>query len=151
VTNNVIQQYNNDGMTLQAGGGAPGDGTGFFNATATSNTVGPLGTNTSAAQGVGVRVTSGTASGDSFQSCAKIALNTLTNSGITGTPSDYRVRQRFGTTVRLPGYSNTPGNTAAVVSFLDSNNTTTAVPGGTATADYPATGGGFTGTGTTCP
>jgi hypothetical protein len=151
VTNNVIQQYNNDGMTLQAGGGAPGDGTGFFNATATNNAVGPLGTNTSAAQGVGVRVTSGTASGDSFQSCAKIALNTLTNSGITGTPSDYRVRQRFGTTVRLPGYSNTPGNTAAVVSFLDSNNTTTAVPGGTATADYPATGGGFTGTGTTCP
>jgi hypothetical protein len=152
VTNNVIQQYNNDGMTLQAGGGAPGDGTGFFNATAINNTVGPLGTNIAAAQGVGVRVTSGTASGDSFQSCAKIALNTLTNSGITGTPSDYRVRQRFGTTVRLPGYGGALGDTTAVVNFIDSNNTITAPPpGGTATAAYPATGGGFTGTGTTCP
>jgi hypothetical protein len=155
VTGNTVRQYNNDGILFQAGGGAPGDGTGFFNVTATGNVVGPLGTNIAAAQGVGIRVNNGTASGDSFQTCAQIGgsaaalKNTLTNSGITGSDSDYRVRQRFSTSVRLPGYSGTNTDTAAVVAFIDGNNTITApAPGGTATVD--ALGGGFVG-GAACP
>ena len=156
VTGNTVRQYNNDGILFQAGGGAPGDGTGFFNITATGNVIGPLGTNIAAAQGVGIRVTSGTspasppAAADSFQTCAQIGgaaalRNTLTNSGITGSDSDYRVRQRFDTTVRLPGYVGALRDAAAVVTFIDSNNIITAPPpGGTASVE-PVTGGGYPG------
>src|SRR5262249_40220890 len=123
------------------------------NATVTGNTVGPLGTNTAAAQGVGIRLNSGNTAGDAYATCAQIGgtspltlRNTLTNSGIAGSDSDYRVRQRFATTVRLPGYSGTTTDTAAVVSFVDGNNVITQpAPGGTATVDAPTTGGGFVG------
>ena len=160
VTGNTVRQYNNDGILFQAGGGAPGDGTGFFNVTATGNVIGPLGTNIAAAQGVGIRVTSGTspASGpnpaDSFQTCAQLGgagalKNTLTGSGIAGSDSDYRVRQRFNTTVRLPGYGGAAGDQPAVANFIDGNNTVTLpLPAGTADADIndtPPTGGGFVG------
>ena len=52
------------------------------------------------------------------------------------------------TTFRLPGYAGAAGDTAAVVSFVQGNN-----PGaetGSATANFPAGGGGFVG-GAACP
>lgn len=151
-TGNIIRQYNNDGMLFQGGAGLALVGN--FNNTVTSNTVGPLGTNTVAAQGVGIRLNGGVITGDAYQICAQIGgaglSNILTNSGITGSDSDYRVRQRFDTTVRLPGYGGGARDATAVVNFIDGNNTITApAPGGTATVE-PATGGGFIG-GAACP
>lgn len=153
VTSNVITQYNNDGLLLQACAGLMSSGN--FDSTVTGNIIGPLGTNTAAAQGVGIRLTSGVtpgSPGDSFQTCLQLGgptaalKNVLTTSGISGTDSDYRVRQRFDTTVRLLGYSGGTTDTAAVVAFIDANNTTTApAPGGTATVQSPPDGGGFVG------
>ena len=62
-----------------------------------------------------------------------------TEPGIVGR---FRVRQRFNTTVRLPGYADTAGDTAAVIAFLGSQNGGVT---GTATVNFPAGGGGFVG------
>ncbi|MBO0879449.1 MAG: cadherin-like domain-containing protein, partial [Mycobacterium sp.] len=151
-TNNRITQYNNDGISIVVGGGVISGGN--FNATITGNTIGPLGSDTIQFPGVGIRLTSGVTPGtpgDSFTTCAQLGgagvlHNTLTNSGISGASADYRVRQRFNTTVQLPGYSGAAGDLTAVVNFIDSNNTVTQSPGGTASADFtntPSTGGGF--------
>jgi hypothetical protein len=160
VTNNTIQRYNNDGITLQTGAGLISGGT--FNATVTGNTVGPLGTNVAAnSLGLGIRFNGGVtpgAPGDSYVACLQLGgagalRNTLTGSGnpVAGPDVDYRVRQRFDTTVRLPGYGGAAGDITAVVTFIDANNIITApAPGGTASAAFPATGGGFIG-GAACP
>ena len=64
------------------------------------------------------------------------------------TATDFRVRQRFSTTVRLPGYVGAAGDTTAVIVFVKANNGVT--PTGSATAAFPTTGGGFVG-GAACP
>ncbi len=80
--------------------------------------------------------------------CASITGNTLATGrgdGIT----DFRLRQRFGTTFRLPNYTGAAGDTAAVVAFVQGNN-----PGaetGSATANFPAESAGFTGGTSPCP
>ena len=47
--------------------------------------------------------------------------NSITGSGKNGS-NDFRVRQRFLTTVRLPGYGGGNQDTAAVVTFLQGRN-----------------------------
>src|SRR5207248_2140852 len=77
--------------------------------------------------------------------------NSITGAGTNGadpTATDFRVRQRFATTVKLPGYLGTAGDTAAVVTFIKANNGVT--PTGSATAAFPTSGGGFIG-GSACP
>jgi hypothetical protein len=64
-----------------------------------------------------------------------------TNSVSDPTTTDFRLRQRFATTVKLPGYAGAAGDTAAVVSFVQGNNGAT--PTGSATAAFPTSGGGF--------
>ena len=59
------------------------------------------------------------------------------------TPDDFRVRQRFATTIRLPGYAGAGNDTAAVVSFINGNNVSSADGiSGSATTQSP---GSFTG------
>src|SRR5205814_703219 len=77
--------------------------------------------------------------------------NSITGSGTGGadpTATDFRLRQRNSTTVKLPGYLGTPGDTTAVVTFVKANNGVT--PTGSATANFPTGGGGFIG-GSACP
>jgi hypothetical protein len=153
VTNNQIRGYNNFGVEVLAGGGAtPQSGT--INTTITGNTIEQPGTTpgTITIPKQGVHFNIGTVVGDTFLACAVITGNTLANSGIDATPptgidADIRLRQRQSTTIRLPGYGSGASDTAAVEAFVAANN-----PGAEvfAQANTPP-GGGFTGTGATCP
>ena len=114
-----------------------------MNATITGNTVANPGT----FGGNGLLVTAGAITTDAGTFCGAITGNTLGGSGGSGT-TDFRLRQRFLTTVRLPGYGGAAGDTAAVVAFVQGNNT--GAETGSATANFPAGGGGFVG-GAACP
>ncbi|MGH3087171.1 MAG: beta strand repeat-containing protein, partial [Rubrobacteraceae bacterium] len=151
VTNNQIRQYNNQGILLQAGENDRG-GQGALNATVTGNTISNPGNLGTLAMN-GIHLNSGTVDVpiDSHQVCTQIGgagalANTLTGSGNLG-GTDFRLRQRQQTTVRLPGYTGGATNTSAVVSFVQGNNGGT--PSGSATVNSPP-GGGFVG-GASCP
>jgi hypothetical protein len=76
-----------------------------------------------------------------------VCLNlTSTNGNMVGgafKTGDIRLRQRFLTTFRLPGYGGGQADTAAVVAFVQNNNT--GVETGSAIANFPAGGSGFVG------
>jgi len=146
ITGNQIRQYNNNGIQLQIGDASQG-GNGSLNATVTGNTVAEPGT--FASNGVFLNV--GTLPGDAHQACftlggAGALANSITGSSANGA-TDFRLRERFATTVRLPGYAGANNNNAAVVTFVQGNN------GGTPTglvANNVPTGGGYVG-GAPCP
>jgi hypothetical protein len=144
ITNNQIRQYNNDGILLQAGAGTSQPGS--FNTTISGNTVSTPGINLGGVFN-GLHLNNGVTPGDSFQTCTKIESNTLTASGRNG-GTDFRLRQRQATTVRLPGYAGANNDNTAVVAFVQGNNSP--LPTGTAANTVP-TGGGFVGGGSTCP
>jgi hypothetical protein len=151
VTGNQLYQYNNFGILLQAGGAAK-SGTGFtehdaaLNATVTGNTIGNPGT-FGALPGNGIQVNAGTNSNagsgtpDAYAVCAHIAGNSLTGSGVAG-GADFSLRQRFATTVRLPGYAGGAFDNAAAAAFVQANNGGAA---GTASSTSASGGGGFVG------
>jgi hypothetical protein len=139
VTNNLIRQ--NDGFAgidILSRDGSP-----TINATVTGNNV----ANPSAGGGNGLLLRNGAITTDGGFTCAAITGNILEDSAVAGL-DDFRLRQRFNTTVRLPGYGGAAGDTAAVVAFVQGNNS--GAESGSATADFPATGGGFVG-GAACP
>jgi hypothetical protein len=139
VTNNVIRQ--NDGFAgidILSRDGSP-----TINATVTGNNI----ANPSAGGGNGLLLRNGAITTDGGFTCAAITGNSLAGSAVVGL-DDFRLRQRFNTTVRLPGYGGAPGDTAAVVAFIQGNNP--GIESGSATADFPPTGGGFVG-GAACP
>ncbi|MDX6704206.1 MAG: hypothetical protein QOI48_52, partial [Solirubrobacteraceae bacterium] len=154
VTNNQIRGYNNFGIEVVAGGGAsPQSGT--LNTTITGNTItqpgSTLGTITIPKQGIHYNI--GTVPGDTFQACARITGNSIDTSGADASPAtgvnvDVRLRQRQATTIRLPGYAGASNDNSAVQSFVAANNSA-----GTSVLaqNTVPTGGGFIGTGTTCP
>ncbi len=155
VTGNTIRGYNNFGVEVLAGGGASASG-GAINATITGNTItapgNTAGTITIPKQAVHLNI--GTVPGDTYAACAVISGNSIATGGVDGVPAtgvnvDVRLRQRQSTTIRLPGYSGSPTDTAAVQAFVAANN-----PGGTAVlaqVNSPP-GGGFTGGApATCP
>jgi hypothetical protein len=146
ITGNQIRQYNNSGILLQIGDASQG-GNGTLNATVTGNVIAQPGT--FASNGVFLNV--GTLSGDAHQACftlggAGALANSITGSSANGA-TDFRLRERFATTVRLPGYAGANNNNAAVVTFVQGNN------GGTPTglvANNVPTGAGYIG-GAPCP
>jgi len=154
VTNNQIRGYNNFGIEVVAGGGAsPQSGT--LNTTITGNTItqpgSTPGTITIPKQGIHYNI--GTVPGDTFQACARITGNSIDTSGADASPAtgvnvDVRLRQRQATTIRLPGYVGASNDNSAVQSFVAANNSA-----GTSVLaqNTVPTGGGFIGTGTTCP
>jgi hypothetical protein len=144
ITGNQIRQYNNFGVSLTAGNAALG-GSGSLNATVTGNTIANPGT--SGASMNGVMLNSGTNTGDAHQVCLAMSGNSLTGSGAFG-GTDFRLRQRMLTTVRLPGYAGANNNNAAVVAFEQANNGGT--PTGSAANTVSTGGGGFVG-GAACP
>ena len=120
------------------------DGSPTLNATITGNTISNPGT----FGGNGILATAGADPPPTAgMKNAAITGNTLGGSGGSGT-TDFRLRQRFLTTFRLPGYGGGAGDTAAVVAFVQGNNTGSET--GSATANFPTGGGGFTG-GAACP
>jgi hypothetical protein len=146
LSGNIIRQYNNHGILLQAGqtGGNPTN----FNVTVTGNTIGNPGTINTDFNGI--HLNNGTLPGENFTSCVDIRTNSIAGSGTGVTVpnnADFRLRQRQSTTVRLPGYGGANNNDAAVVAFVSGNQTT--VTTGAASNTVP-TGGGFVG-GASCP
>src|SRR6185436_7003679 len=139
ITNNTIKNYSNlAGLNIQQRSGSA-----TVQAVVTGNTISNGGT--FAAEGI--FVSSGTVAGDSGTMCLDIGgagalANSIAGSGANGS-SDFRVRQRFNTTVRLPGYGGTNQDTAAVVAFIQGRNT--GAETGQATVPAPFTGGGFIG------
>jgi len=146
ITGNQIRQYNNNGIQLQIGDASQG-GNGSLNATVTGNTIAQPGTFASNAVFLNV----GVLTGDAHQVCfsfggAGAVANSITGSGANGA-TDFRLRERFATSVRLPGYAGANNNNAAVVTFVQGNNGGT--PTGTVANNVP-TGAGYIG-GAPCP
>jgi hypothetical protein len=142
ITNNTIRQYSN----LAGIGIAQRDGNGTLNATVTGNTVSNPGTFASN----GIVAQAGATATDAGLLCVDIGgagalANSIAGSGANG-GTDFRLRQRFGTTVRLPGYGGAPTDTAAVIAFVQGRNTGSET--GSATVEAP--GVGFVG-GAACP
>jgi hypothetical protein len=160
VSDNQIRGYNNNGVEVVAGGGATAQA-GAINATITANTITQPGTTpgTIALAKNAIHFNIGTVgpmpANDSYQACAVITGNSLATGGADGVPAagggqDIRLRQRKATTIRLPGYGGAATDLAAVQSFVAANNPAGG-PSVIASADPSPPGGGFTGTGSSCP
>jgi hypothetical protein len=155
VNNNQIHGYNNFGVEVLAGGGATAQ-SGVVNATITNNTIDQPG-NTVGTLGIaknGVHLNIGTVVGDTYAACAVITGNSLASAGADAVPAvgggqDIRLRQRQSTTIRLPGYAGGATDTTAVQNFVAGNNSSGG-PSVIASTNSPP-GGGFTGTGASCP
>lgn len=150
ISNNTIRQYNNFGIFVQAGGTAT-VGSGNLNVTVTGNVVANPGTAIFAKNGF--QLNAGTLPGETYQVCLSLGgagalRNTLVGSGTDG-GTDFRLRQRQSTTVRLPGYGGANNDDAAVVTFAQGNNNLGGTPTGSAANTVP-TGGGWIG-GAACP
>jgi hypothetical protein len=137
VTNNQVRQFSNDsGIKLLLR-----DGAGSMNATVTGNTV----KNPGAFAVNGIHASAGATVGDTGTMCIHINGNDVSGSSANG-GTEIRARQRFGTTVRLPGYGGANNDTTAVNTFISGQNsgaTTSSV------VNVPG-GGGFIG-GAACP
>lgn len=150
ILNNALYQYNAYGIYMQSGDGSLG-GNGTLNATIQGNTISNPGT--SGAIMNGVHLNCGTVTGDVRQCCANIggaggAANTIGGSGANG-GQDARLRQRMLTTVRLPGYTGANNDNAAVVVFIQNRNNGSETVSAANTVSTG--GGGFIGTGSSCP
>jgi hypothetical protein len=133
VTDNQVYEYANSyGIFLNNK-----EGNSTLNATVTGNTVANPGTFALN----GIRLDAGATAGppaDSGLTCLALTGNSVANSGLL--TDDIRLRQRFSTTIRLPGYAGANNDTAAVNAFVQANN------GGVGTAVSSAHnvgGGGF--------
>jgi uncharacterized repeat protein (TIGR01451 family) len=142
IDNNQVRQYGNNGILLQTGGQlANGNGTtGSTQATVTNNVV----SNPSTFSFIknGIQLNSGTNTGDAFNNCIDIRNNTTGGSG-QGGGADINLRERFATTVKLPGYAGANNNNAAVVTFIQGQNTGAETV--TAANTVSTVGGGFVG------
>jgi hypothetical protein len=142
ISGNTIKGVEFTGITMQMGNLTTGSTT--MDAIVQNNNIAV--TNAATAN-AGILLTSGTTTTplDAGTFCADVSGNTAVSVNADG----LRVRQRKGTTVRLPGYSGGtgPGDTTAVDAFLATNNP---LLGDTinSTADFnppTSTGGGFVG------
>jgi hypothetical protein len=143
IQNNTIREWTNaHGISI-----ATAEGTADIDATVTGNSVKnpdpTLGLN-------GIRFDAGATAGppvDDGVICAAVTGNDATGTGVAGA-ADIRLRQRFATTIRVPGYSGANSDDVAVETFVRANNTGTPVVD--ATNNVAGGGGGFTG-GAACP
>jgi hypothetical protein len=142
ITNNKVRGYANlAGINLHVRDAAGGSATASLDATVTGNIVSNPGTFASN----GVLAQAGAVTGDAQPACFDIGgagtlENSIAGSGANG-GADFRVRQRIGTTVTLPGYAGAPTDTAAVVAYIQARNA--GAETGAATVQAP--GGGFLG------
>lgn len=145
ITNNQIRQYNTFGISLVAGGGVASSGQ--FNFNVSGNTISNEGTNPSVTLFQGIGVNSDVAVGDTFQTCVEFGANSIAGSGSdTITDSDFRIRARQSTTVRLRGYAGDTTDGVAAATFVES-----LIGGGVRGTAAVFDSSTFIGTGTTCP
>jgi hypothetical protein len=129
VTNNQVRQYANPyGILINTK-----EGSSDLNATVTGNTV----ANPGSFAINGIRVDAGATAGDSGTLCAAVTGNSVADSG-PGADTDIRLRQRFNTTIRLPGYGGANNDLTAVNSFVAGNNA-----GSDVSSAHNVGGGGF--------
>lgn len=141
VRDNIVRQYAGAGISVRAGGSGVATG-GAVDVTVRGNTLAERG----APGGYGIEMLLGTTTGDSFLGCAAVTGNTV---AAAGDPYDISLRQRYATTLRLPGYAGAATDTTAASAYVDAGN------GGSNTVQTlvsgPPTGGGVTGGGpSTC-
>ena len=129
VTGNTMRQCFDRGIISLAN-----DGNGSLNLTVSGNDIKELSTDPAGGREAFNLVAGATSTNvfgqiDSHAVC--LALTSAAGNMVGGLfkTGDIRVRQRFRTSVRLPGYAGTAFDTTAVVNFLQANN-----PGTTATA-----------------
>ncbi|MES1245462.1 MAG: cadherin domain-containing protein [Acidobacteriota bacterium] len=152
VTGNTIRRCFDRGISILAN-----DGNGVLNLTATNNTVTEM-SDTNGVTGTpreafilqaGSTTTNVFGQVDSHSVCMNLSGPSGSLIGGAFKNGDIRTRQRFRTSVRMPGYAGSPFDTAAVIAFLQGNN-----PGTTATAtaqdDAGVTTDGYFG-GAACP
>jgi hypothetical protein len=143
ITNNNVRQFSNAyGIVVSANEGSP-----VVNATVTGNTVKEPGTFALN----GIRVDAGATAGpppDSSTLCANVTGNDATGSAkAPPSDTDIRLRQRFNTTIRLPGYTGGNSDSTAVNAFVAASNDPTGptlAPSVSSVFNTP-TGGGYVG------
>jgi hypothetical protein len=158
IEDNQIYDYEEMGIFFNIGGtsqsvtGLTHNGT--VNATVVGNVIAePLNLPGALAQN-GIHLNAGTNSdggNDAYQICMDIGSgvaadrNTINGSGAAG-GTDFRLRQRFATTVRLPGYTGSNTDNAAVTTFVQNRNNNSGSTTGGATNTVATGGGGFVNT-----
>jgi hypothetical protein len=151
VSGNTMRQCFDRGMNVLAN-----DGNGVLNLTVTGNDISDMSTDPNGGREAFNLVAGATSTNifglvDSHTVCLALggagALANTLNGGQFGT-GDFRTRQRFNTTVILPGYAGGARDVDAVIAFIITNNTGTAPLTGSGTVE-PVTGGGYI-TGPSC-
>jgi hypothetical protein len=144
VSNNTVSQWNSGaGINFQVGD--TGNVNAAMDLTVTDNNLNNPGVNSLH----GVQGNFGAVATGTNAVCFDFKTNTI-NLGATppNGGSDLRLRQRNGSTVKLPGYSGAPGDVTAVQTFEIGQNTLTASTAGTKAsiaAAFPGSGGGYVG------
>jgi len=144
VSNNTVAQWDGGaGINFQVGDG--GNVNAAIDLTVTNNNVNNPGADTVH----GVQGNFGAGATGTNAVCFDFNSNTV-NLGATppNGGADLRLRQRNGSTVRLPGYGGAPGDATAVQTFEIGQNTLTAATPATKVSvgvAFPALGGGFVG------
>ncbi len=133
ISNNTIRQYAN-AFGIQF---VTGDGSGTFNGTLSGNTVsepaGELAAN-------GFQLNAGLVASDAGTVCLALDNNQMAGAGNSAFGyTDFRLRQRQATTVRLPGYSGGASDTAAVTAYVQAGRIN-----GSGNAAVSGAGAGFT-------
>lgn len=132
VLNNIIRQWGNGYGILVS----TSEGSAAINATITGNNVKNPGTFAIN----GIHAMAGATAADNGIMCLALTGNDATlSAGVPPGDTDIRIRQRFNTTIRLPGYAGANNNTVAVNTFVSGNNT----GGPTVSSTHNVGGGGF--------
>ncbi len=140
ITNNTIKGVaGNDGIYFQIGDNSSG-GIGSLQATVTGNSVKQL----SGFALHGFDLNCGTTAGDNYFLCLNLSSNDFAGAGIVANGGfDVDLRQRFLTTVRLPGYMGANNSNSAVNAFVVANNTTNGTAAVTISNSVSSGGGGY--------
>lgn len=143
ISGNTVKQYGNYGIFMQTGGsGVVGSANMHLNVS--GNTVSNPSTFIFAKNGL--HLNGGVTSGDTYFVCLNIGANSIIGTGTDG-GTDFRLRQRQLTTVRLPGYIGANNDETAVVNFVQGN--IGGVPSGSASNNVAGGGAGYI-NGATC-
>ncbi len=132
IANNVLRQINgsaNGAITANMGDDPGFGGAGLFFTTVTGNNISESGSTVNAAQR-GILATVGAVTGDTDQGCYDIGgagalANVISNFNTTSptNTNSIRLNHRFLTTARLPGYTGTAFDNAAVQTYVLGRNT----------------------------
>jgi uncharacterized repeat protein (TIGR01451 family) len=136
VSNNTVRQWSNEGINFQAGDVG---GNGALNATVTGNVI--TSPNPASAADHGIQLNVGVVTGNSNQVCFDLKNNNSTGDTANG-GVDYRLRERFLTTVKLPGYTGANNSNSAVASYVLARPNTASGSGTVSVANNVSAGGG---------